>query len=230
MRSLNKEVPPQTDPEYAARISEDSELSPDQKARLVQYVDRLIRGEVFVGDAEDVYRVPLLENVWVSVCFSCSKPSLWVHDHIVHPPVAAAGIEPNEDLTDEIKADFREAGQILNASPRGAAALLRLCIQKLCIQLGEPGKNLNDDIANLVSKGLDPHVQQALDIVRVVGNNAVHPGQIDLRDNRDTALKLFELVNVIADELITRPAKVQKLYVAVVPEADRQRIARRDKS
>jgi hypothetical protein len=99
----------------------------------------------------------------------------------------------------------------------------------VCIQLGEPGKSLNDDIGALVKKGLDPHMQQALDIVRVVGNNAVHPGQIDLRDDRDAALKLFELVNEIAQELITRPRRMEKLYKHVVPESDRQKIAKRDK-
>lgn len=97
------------------------------------------------------------------------------------------------------------------------------------MQLGEPGKVLNDDIASLVKKGLDPHVQQALDIVRVVGNNAVHPGLIDWTDNRDTALQLFGLVNEIAEELITKPARVQKIYKKIVPETDRAKIEKRDK-
>jgi acetyl/propionyl-CoA carboxylase alpha subunit len=80
-----------------------------------------------------------------------------------------------------------------------------------------------------VKKGLDKRVQQALDIVRVVGNDAVHPGQIDLRDDRDTATKLLGLVNLIAEKMITEPKHIEALYGGL-PEAKRQAIEKRDKS
>jgi hypothetical protein len=82
----------------------------------------------------------------------------------------------------------------VNLSPRAAAALARLCIQKLMKELGESGDNLNRDIAELVKKGLEVEVQPALDVVRVIGNNTVHPGAIDLKDNKQTALTLLGLV------------------------------------
>jgi hypothetical protein len=116
---------------------------------------------------------------------------------------------------------------ILDLSPRGAAALLRLGIQKLCKHLGETGENLNADIAALVKKGLDVRVQRALDVVRVIGNNAVHPGHIDLRDDRATAEKLFGLVNLIAELMISQPKHVQELYESL-PEDARKAIERRD--
>ena len=87
---------------------------------------------------------------------------------------------PNPDLPEDIKEDFEETRNIVELSPRGAVALLRLAVQKLCKELGEKGEHINTDIKNLVSKGLPEKMQKALDSVRVVGNNAVHPGQIDL--------------------------------------------------
>lgn len=134
----------------------------------------------------------------------------------------------NPDLSVEIAQDYSEAGQIVDRSPRGSCALLRLAIQKLCVELGEAGRNINDDIASLVRKGLDIKIQQALDIVRVVGNNAVHPGQIDLKDDRDIALKLFGLVNLIADVMISQPKHIQELFDSL-PGTAKDAIERRDK-
>lgn len=77
-------------------------------------------------------------------------------------------------------------------------------------------------------KGLPVQIQQALDIVRVVGNEAVHPGQLDLRDDQDTALKLFGLVNLIAEVMITQPKHVAAMFSSVVPESKRAEIEKRD--
>ena len=94
-------------------------------------------------------------------------------------------------------------------------------------QLGEKGDNINNDIRNLVVKGLDPKIQQALDIVRVTGNHAVHPGKINFNDTTDVQT-LFELINVIADTLITQPKRIDGIYKSL-PETDRRSIENRDK-
>ena len=137
--------------------------------------------------------------------------SIWHKEKMVYPDFNNVPL-PNSDLNNDIIDDYNEASNILNKSPRGAAALLRLCIEKLCVQLGEKGKDLNTDIGNLVKKGLPVQIQQALDYVRVIGNNAVHPGQIDLKDDADIATVLFRLVNRIADMMITEPKQTQELY------------------
>jgi len=134
---------------------------------------------------------------------------------------------PNADLPPEILNDYNEAKDIVNISPRGSAALLRLAIQKMCIHLGEKGKNINDDVANLVKKGLPVQLQQALDSVRVIGNHAVHPGVIDLDDKPETAFALFSFVNIICDYFITQPKKIAEVY-GNLPEKDKANIAKRD--
>ena len=152
-----------------------------------------------------------VNNIFLSRCFNCDQVVIWIYDNLVWPRTGAAAL-PNPDLPNEVRADYEEASTILDLSPRGAAALLRLGIQKLCKHLGEGGKDINADIASLVKKGLDVRVQQALDIVRVIGNNAVHPGQIDLRDDRATAEKMFALVNLIAERMISQPNHVSAMF------------------
>jgi hypothetical protein len=93
--------------------------------------------------------------------------------------------------------------------------------------LGEPGKNINDDIAALVKNGLSPRVQMSLDIVRVIGNEAVHPGEIDLRDSPEIAISLCSLINVIADAMITQPKEIDALY-ATLPSEKLEQIDKRD--
>ena len=110
-------------------------------------------------------------------------------------------------------------------SPRAACALLRLAIEKLLKHIGEKG-NINEMIKNLVESGLDKRAQKALDIVRVTGNNAVHPGEIDFDDSNSVS-SLFELINFIADELITRPKEIDEIFDRL-PESAREGIKRRD--
>jgi hypothetical protein len=166
-------------------------------------------------------------NYAIARCTHCQKFSVWVNERLVYPETTTV-LPPNADLPADVQGDYDEARLIVSKSPRGAAALLRLCIQKVCKELGQPGKNINDDISALVKKGLPPLVQQALDIVRVVGNNAVHPGQIDLQDDMEIAQKLFSLVNLIADVLISQPKQVESLYASLIPIGQQDAIAKRD--
>lgn len=131
-------------------------------------------------------------------------------------------------MPDDVRQDYEEARSILSISPRGAAALLRLAVQRLCKHLGEPGKNIDKDIASLVQKGLPVQLQKALDSLRVAGNNAVHPGQLDIYDNVDIATRLFGLLNIIIDNQITQPRAINELYDTTVPPDLQQHIARRD--
>ena len=101
---------------------------------------------------------------------------LWVSGRIVWPLVGAVE-PPNADLSERIKRNYREASAILDLSPRGAAGLLRICIEELCEDLKAKGDKLDQKIADLVARGLPVEVQQALDLVRVSGNDAVHPGR-----------------------------------------------------
>ncbi len=95
------------------------------------------------------------------------------------------------------------------------------------VELGEKGKNINDDIASLVKKGLPVFVQQSLDFCRVVGNNAVHPLEISLDDTPETALAFFDTLNIIVESQIAMPRRIAEQYEQL-PEGARAAIEKRD--
>jgi len=204
------------------------QMTDAHKADLHLHIDRLKEGFIFTEETSfDSSRIQL-SNIHLSQCFHCSKFAVWVGELLVFP-ARNFELAPNSDLPKDVQFDFNEARSIVNQSPRGAAALLRLAVQKLCKHLGEKGKNIDDDIGALVKKGLNPLVQQALDIVRVIGNEAVHPGTIDLNDDRETALHLFSLLNTIGDQMISNPNKIREIYNKL-PEGKRKSIEKRDKT
>jgi hypothetical protein len=180
----------------------------------------------FGAQQDDATRA-VLENIFISKCYSCEELSVWQADTIIYPPSKHEAV-PNPDLPDEVKLDFEEAAVIVDKSPRGAAALLRLGLQKLISEVGGKGKNINEDIADLVKKGLPVQIQQALDIVRVIGNNAVHPGEINLRDDRETAIRLFGLINLIAETMIAQPKQIAEMF-GQLPSGALESIEKRDK-
>ncbi|MCH9011393.1 MAG: DUF4145 domain-containing protein, partial [Chloroflexi bacterium] len=127
-----------------------------------------------------------------STCERCQNFCLWIGNALIYPDHGGAP-HPNQDLPDDSIADYEEAAAVLNKSPRAAAALLRLAIQKICDHLDPRKGDVNAKIKDLTGKGLRVEIQQALDTVRVVGNHAVHPGQMDLKDDRVTCMALFGL-------------------------------------
>lgn len=159
-----------------------------------------------------------------SLCSHCDQLTFWVSNKIAYPTTRTCS-PPNSDLPDEVREVYEEAANVANQSPRAACALLRLAIEMLLKHLGETG-SINESIGNLVRKELDERIQQSLDIVRVTGNEAVHPGVIDFSDETDVAV-LFELINVIAESLISLPKQIQTLYNNL-PEKAREAIAKRD--
>jgi hypothetical protein len=192
------------------RVAKD--IPEEQKGDLIKWVNDMLTGKPFFeASKENLYSRPVVQNCNISSCYNCKEITVWVHDKIVYPNTKV-DIKPNTDLPEHIQKLFNEAREIADLSPKGAAALLRLCIQHLCKELGESGNKIDKDIASLVGKGLNPLVQKALDVVRVVGNEAVHPGEINLDDNKGIAIKLFGLVNLICDQMISHPKHVEALY------------------
>ena len=172
----------------------------------------------FSGKGSGRFDLEYLSNLNLTQCFSCQRCAVWVFDKIVWPATSSI-VSPQEDMPADVRADFLEAAAIVDTSPRGAAALLRLAVERLMPHLDAKAKNINASIGLLVAKGLDPKIQKALDVLRVIGNEAVHPGQIDLKDDKAAALKLFDLVNIIVQALITTPKHINSMFESLPPNA-----------
>jgi hypothetical protein len=168
-----------------------------------------------------------LAEEWTSShCEHCSGMVIWSSGNIIFPKKIVVE-QPNSDLDEDIQADYLEAANVLSDSPRSSAAILRLALQKLCKQLGEKGDNINDDIASLVKKGLNPTIQKSLDALRITGNNAVHPGELDLTEDTERVVKLFSLINFIAEKMITEPKEIDSFY-SDLPEGATDAVEKRD--
>ena len=162
-----------------------------------------------------------------SVCEVWHNFTLWLDGKQIYP--LNSGIEePNIDMPENIKNLYLEARDVYPISKKSSAALLRLALQLLCKDLGEEGKNINTDIANLVKKGLPEIVQQALDTVRITGNQAVHPGELNLDENVDLVESLFWILNFIIEETYSKKRKMNELYNKL-PKNLLEAIEKRDK-
>ncbi|WP_162245998.1 MULTISPECIES: DUF4145 domain-containing protein [unclassified Aureimonas] len=207
------------------RLTIDFEKFGEKKEAMERFFEKASSLQPFLERSEHYSNFNVI-LVNISECYNCHEIAIWIADRLVYPSVGTAPAAAG-DMPADVKAVYNEASVILPASPRGASALLRLALQMLCKHLGGDGRNIDKEIGKLVAKGLDVRVQQAMDIVRVVGNNAVHPGQISFDDTDLVARQLFSLVNLTVEKMITEPAVLDSLFSSL-PEGAQKAIEKRD--
>lgn len=171
-----------------------------------------------------------------SRCSNCKKDSYWINYdptniddvgwRMVRPEVSD-GPRPHPMMPVDVRRDYEEAQSIVSRSPRGAGALARLAAQKLVNELDTGSGDLNTKIGRMVKAGLPEIVQQSLDALRVVGNNAVHPGVMVLDDEPDTVNAVLECMNIVIEDRIARPKGVSRLFDRL-PAGVRAAIQERD--
>jgi hypothetical protein len=120
---------------------------------------------------------------------------LQVAKHVHEPaeePIEEAGGEIEESAE-----DFEEAAAILNKSPDGAAALMRICIQNMLPLLKQEGRELDDNISSLVRKGIEVEIQQSMDALQVLRKTPFQQSHNRFNEDRETATKFVKLLNGI---------------------------------
>jgi hypothetical protein len=133
-----------------------------------------------------------MANLHLSSCDSCSGFALWVGERLAFP----MNVDKTPALVGE---DLEEAAAILNKSPRGATALMRVCIQKLMPLLKQDGKSLDNSMSSLVRKGLEVEIQQAMEVLQVLGNDPVQPTSLDTQEDKEMALRFVDSLKAILE-------------------------------
>jgi hypothetical protein len=124
---------------------------------------------------------------------------------------------------------YDEAREVLGISRRAGTALARASLERLLKTLDpQPG---NPDLATRIVKiapRLPESLGQILTIIRVAGNQSLHvpdqPGELLVLildpDETEVVDLMFEAINELVEQLITRPAKVVT-HFEKVPDAVR---------
>lgn len=166
----------------------------------------------FISNLCQKYQENHIKDIQISFCDHCKKYSIWFDKKMVCPRLSSAPL-PIDEMPENVKILYNEAREILNLSPRGACALLRLSVQHLLKELGEDKENLHQAIKNLVKKrSLPDRIEKALHSVRVIGNEAVHPGEINFEDNPEIANSLFDLINYICEKTVKEDKRVDQIF------------------
>ena len=173
---------------------------------------------VSVTSAKLEYLHSCLFPFFVSKCDNCEKYALWVYKDIVHPQTVKRNL--HEDLPNKVKDICIEASAVATFSPVCAAVLLRTAIEKLCKHLGYEKRSLKSTIDLMKKEGdLDDILYEAMESVRLVGNEAVHEGEIQLDDDAHAVDTLFDIVNLVVEKLIGHPKRIKKLRKNVSRDA-----------
>ena len=158
-----------------------------------QFVERLKKNELtYIYQKNSQSLKVQMANLHLSSCHSCNGFALWVGDRLVFP----YNVEKTPDLVEE---DLEEAAAVLNKSPRGATALMRVCIQKLVPLLQKDGKYLNDYISSLVSKALEVEIQQSMEVLQVLRNDPGQPSNLETKENKEMALRFVDSLKAILE-------------------------------
>jgi hypothetical protein len=181
-----------------------------ERERKVKWAERMASGRPFL-EVRREFRNRDVRNVSISYCFNCNEICLWVVDQLVWPR-CASGQEQKLHASPDVRLENEEASHTLDASPRGAAAFLRLAIEKLCKDLGNSEESPRPEVAPHFQEDLDARVQKVLDAMRIIESNATPPDPIGVADTPATAETLSGLVNMICEKMIIEPRHLQALY------------------
>lgn len=194
-----------------------------ERAQQIFYTMVLIKDKDEVGVGYQFYEkhhaMPYHSKIEINVatCVICEKISLWKENDMVYPQLSNTP-QATADMHIKVKEIFNEAREVFTVSTKAAAALLRLAFEQYCKEMGYDKKyKLADNIDDMLTKeNLDENFRDSCKYIRVAGNDAVHPRQISIAEDKDVVLFMFELLNQLVEEMITNKEKKRQLFDKVL--------------
>lgn len=135
-------------------------------------------------------------------------------------------------IPQQIRADYKEASQIISLSPKAAATLLRRCLQGMIRDFWNIKKeSLFAEITTIKDK-VTPPQWKALDGLRKIGNIGAHMEQdvnliIDI--DADEAKKLLRLIEMLLEKWYIARHDEEALCVDISEIADEKALQRKAK-
>lgn len=168
----------------------------------------------------NVYRTRVLfdrisgsSELCLKQCQFCGKDHLFDSEYnILLYPKKSSAPPAQEDMPEEVLALYKEAASIVSDSPSAACLLIRKALEVLLADLTKE-TNLNKMITVITEDATKPWAKPLtplLTSIRLIGNDAVHPREINRADNEQTALTLFSFLNICVDQLISQPLKTKQ--------------------
>lgn len=182
-------------------------------------------GSYWTDEAVENVADPAEDCEWrMSECLSCEHRTVWRHDVIIYPLVSPAPTA-SADMPDEVRPLYEEAAAVAAVSPRAGAALARATLERLLKRLDPdaPKKSQLDDFIVRVLPHVNVATGKLLTLIRHVGNKSLHVEDVPdeaivlLLSDEDADILgvLFQTINDVVEELITRPNQADLLYEAV---------------
>src|SRR2546421_7824189 len=180
--------PDNTRQEFVEGIHEYSEELPDDRGRRNVYGDvhtlsffrcdgcnAIVGYRTYYADAVDIEEAEKLDKKWVLHADDCeSDSSFKTHASLIYSTHKVER-ELSAHVPDEIKSLYQRALKVKRIEPNSFAVQIRQALEAVCINQGEPGKNLSADLRQLSKRGvLPPTIDEIAQKLKDTGNDGAH--------------------------------------------------------
>ena len=161
---------------------------------------------------------PMYDERWLAilVCETCRKPSVY-HDEWdeqrrrwVPAPIYPEPLRIPREVPAQLRTHFLEAASVIDRTPDMSAVAVGVCLEAICKEQRAEGKDLNERIETLRSRGVLPEsLIELMHAGRLLRNIGAHFDGATV--TLEQARALLEFTAALFDYLYVAPAKVERL-------------------